>query len=418
MKSRWMMVLMLAGAATPLTGCANSTDSGTNTATGHQVVTITEMDYFSDPGESAEMNAFIQGFEKTHPNIRIQRVPVPYEQLLPKSLQDAIAHTMPTILVTDNLNIPTMVSAGAIIPLDKVGHVDTSKYLSGPLSTVTMNGKLYGLPLGNNDLVLYYNKSMFQKAHLTPPRTWSQLLSDAKKLTHGSTYGMAFSAPNDEQAMWQLAPFVWSNGGDFRHFDSPQSVQAMSLWTKLVNEGGASHSVVNFSQTDVYNEFSSGRAAMMEMGPWMLPAIQQTNIKYGIVPLPTRTAGQTPQSPIGGEAWTIGVDSTPAQQKAAWTFIKWTQNKDTLIKFDKEFGYIPAYKPSYQAFVKKYPDYAVFADQLKHAQALFTGLGPAFPKSSNSVADAVQKALTNSETPQEAAQSAASDITKALQEPQ
>ncbi|WP_217996335.1 ABC transporter substrate-binding protein [Alicyclobacillus shizuokensis] len=360
------------------------------------------------------MDNLIKEFEKSHPNIKIERTPVPYEQLLPKSLQEATTHTLPTILVTDNLNIPTMVSAGAITPLSRFGEVDTSQYLDGPLSTVTYDGEIYGLPLGTNDLALFYNKSLLAKAHVSPPKTWDELLNVAKKLKSSSTYGLAFSAPKDEQATWQFAPFLWTNGGNYTHFDSPQAIQALELWTNLVKTGGASKSVVNFSQNEVYNEFAAGRAAMMVMGPWEVPPLKQTKIDYGVVPLPTPKAGQTPISPIGGEDWTITSSATPEQQKAAWTFLQWTQQKDTLEKFDEAMGYIPALKSALTDFQQKNKDYAVFAKQLESSRALTSGLRDKLPNVTDAVTTAIQQALTGEQTPAQAAHQAESQIKSIL----
>ena len=383
-------------------------------AQGKKVVTITEEDYYTNSSQSVPMNALIASFEKSHPNIKISRTAVPYPELLPKSLQQTTTHSLPTILVTDNLNIPTMAAAGALLPLHKVGAINTKDYLRGPMTTVTYQGQLYGLPVGNNDLALYYNKAMLKKAHVSPPRTWAQLLTVAKKLSHGSTYGFVFSAPSNEQATWQFAPFLWSNGGTYQQFDSKASIQALSLWTNLVKEGGASKSVVNFSQTDVYNEFAAGRAAMMEMGPWMIPSLKSTHISYGVVPLPTPKAGEWPQSPIGGEAWTVTTDGSSVQQKAALTFIKWVQQKSVLVKFDENFGYIPAYIPAMKEFVKENPQYSVFSKQLQHSKALFTGLKDQLPNVSTAAATAIQQALTGSATPAQAAKTASSAIATAL----
>ncbi|QQE77993.1 ABC transporter substrate-binding protein [Alicyclobacillus sp. SO9] len=388
-----------------------SNSSSGNSTSGSKTVTISEMDYYTAQTQASAIKNLISQFEQSHPNIKIDRTAVPYTQLLPKSLQEATSHTLPTILVTDNLNIPTMVQTGGLVPLTSVGQVDTSQYLKGSLTTVTQNGKLYGLPVGNNDLALYYNKTMLKQAGISsPPKTWSELLTDAKKLHKGSTYGIAFSAPNNEQAMWQLAPFVWSNGGKFTQMSSSGAEQAVNLWAKLVKEGGASKSVVNFSQTDVYNEFAAGRAAMMVMGPWEIPALKGKNIKYGVAPLPVNQSSQQMMSPIGGEAWTIAKNASTAQKKAAFTFIKWVQNKTRLEKFDAAFGYMPAYKPAFNQFVKDHQNYAVFANQLKHSQALFTNVGTNLPKVSDAVATALQSALTGSSTTQAAVKTAQQTI--------
>ena len=168
-----LVILSILGMSGFLVACGNSVANPSKNVSGSKstsdTVTITEMDYFTNSIPNQEMTQLIQQFEKSHPNIKIKRTAIPYPQLLPKSLQEAATHNLPTILATDNLNMPTMVAAGAMAPLDKFGSINTSQYLSGPIGTVTVNGKLYGLPLGNNDLALFYNKTMFKAAHLTPP---------------------------------------------------------------------------------------------------------------------------------------------------------------------------------------------------------------------------------------------------------
>lgn len=143
-------------------------------------------------------------------------------------------------------------------------------------------GKTYSIPVGNNDLALFYNIKDFTAVHL-PPTMWSQLASEAQQLKHGSTYGFAFSAPADEQATFQFEPFLWSNQGDLSEVSSSQSLQALQLLTNLVHSGAASRGALNWAQPDVATQFGEGHAAMMENGPWELPVLEQEyNMKYGV----------------------------------------------------------------------------------------------------------------------------------------
>ena len=86
------------------------------------------------------------------------------------------------------------------------GHFSDSDFYSGPLQTMKYQGKTYSIPVGNNDLALFYNMKAFKDANLTPPATWDDLVKDAKLLTKGNTYGFAFSAPANEQATFSSRP--------------------------------------------------------------------------------------------------------------------------------------------------------------------------------------------------------------------
>ena len=105
--------------------------------------------------------------------------------------------------------------------------------------------------------------------YLRPPQTWDQLTETAAKTTKSPVYGIVFSAVNTEEATWQWEPFLWSNGGSLARsqLEAPAK-QALQLWVDLVQKGSVSKDVVNWNQGDVPNEFISGHAAMMVMGPW------------------------------------------------------------------------------------------------------------------------------------------------------
>jgi multiple sugar transport system substrate-binding protein len=226
---------------------------------------------------------------------------VPFADLLPKADQEAASHSLPNILVLDNPDVAAFAATGALTQLDSYmkGSFSPSEFYTGPASTMLYQGKTYSFPVGSNDLALFYNIKDFTSAGLTPPTTWAQLISDAKALTKGNTYGFAFSATADEEATFQFEPYLWENQGDLSHINSAQSVAALQVLTTMVQNGSASKGTLTWSQPDVATQFGEGHAAIMENGPWELPVLeQQYNMKYGtdfgVVPLPVPQAGVAP----------------------------------------------------------------------------------------------------------------------------
>src|SRR5438552_6730035 len=199
--------------------CGGSSTPGSSTS---GKITLTEMDYWSVPAQGATLSTLFRQYEKLHPNISIQRNAVPFDSLLPKADQEAASHTLPNILALDNPDVAQFAATGALTPLDSFmqGKFSDSDFYAGPLTTMKYQGKTYSFPVGNNDLALYYNKKMLATAKIRPPTTWSELIADAKALTHGNTYGFAFSAPANEQATFQFEPFSWSNNGDLSKVDA------------------------------------------------------------------------------------------------------------------------------------------------------------------------------------------------------
>src|SRR5579884_3911049 len=254
-----------------LTACGGAQSSA------NSKITITEMDYWSVPSQESTLTGLFNQYHHLHPNITIQRIAVPFDSLLPKADQEAASHTLPNLLALDNPDVAQFAATGALTPLDSYmqGHFSDSDFYAGPLQTMKYQGKTYSIPVGNNDLALYYNIKAFKAAGLTPPTTWAQLIADAKQLTKGNTYGFAFSAPANEQATFQFEPFLWSNQGDLSKVDSPQSVQALQVLTTMIQNGSASKGALNWSQPDVASQFGEGHAAMMENGPWEIPYLEQ-----------------------------------------------------------------------------------------------------------------------------------------------
>lgn len=385
-------------------------------------ITITEMDYWSLASQSTILQKLFADYQKLHPNITIQRTPVPFASLLPKADQEAASHSLPNILVLDNPDVAAFAATGALTQLDSFmqGKFSPSDFYTGPASTMTYQNKTYSFPVGSNDLALFYNMKMLKAANLTPPTTWSQLIADAKTLTKGNTYGFAFSAPADEEATFQFEPYLWANQGDLSHINSSQGVAALQVLTSLIQNGSASKGVLNWGQPDVATQFGEGHAAIMENGPWEIPVLeQQYNMKFGtdfgVVTLPVPQTGVAPVSPLGGEEWTIPVSSDSAAVQASWALLDWLQQPAQLQQIDQNFGYIPAIKSVAGPLLKTEPDLDIFADELDTARARTAQLGTNYPKVSQAIWTAEQSALAGSQSPQAALTQAQQQINSILQ---
>ncbi len=385
-------------------------------------ITITEMDYWSIASQSVILSKLFSAYEKLHPNVTIQRDAVPFANLIPKADQEAASHSLPNLIAMDNPDVAAFASTGALTQLDSYfqGQLNDTNYYAGPLQTTLYQNKTYSLPVGSNDLALYYNIKDFQAAGLTPPTTWSELTADAKALTKGNTFGFAFSATADEEATFQFEPFLWSNQGDLSQIDSSQSVAALQVLTGMVSAGSASKAVLTWNQPDVATQFGEGHAAMMENGPWELPTLeQQYNMKYGtdfgVVEMPVPQAGDKAAVPLGGEEWCVPVSGNSAAVQATMDLLKWLEDPAQLVEFDEGFGYIPALKSAAQTVLQSDSELSVFASEFDTARARTAQLGANYPKVSQVIWTAMQAALSGSMTPQAALTQAQQQISTILQ---
>lgn len=407
-----ILILGIVAACSSTSGSSNSTN---------QKITITEADYWTIPAQSTTLEKLFSAYEKLHPNITIQRNPIPQGSFIPKLDQEAASHTLPNLAAMDNPDVAAFASTGALTQLDPFmkGSFSNSDFYAGPLTTMSYQGKTYSFPVGNNDLALFYNIKDFTAAHLTPPTTWAQLTTEARQLTKGNTYGFAFSAQANEQATFQFEAFLWSNQGDLSHVDAQPSVQALQLLTNMVQNGSASKGSLNWGQPDVATQFGEGHAAMMENGPWELPALeQQYNMKFGVdfgvVPMPVPQADEQPVVPLGGEEWVIPANSNSAVVQATWDLVNWLEQPAQLLQFDEGFDYIPAIKSTAQQLLKSNSELQVFAGEFNTARARTAQLGAKYPQVSQAIWTAEQAALSGSMSPQAALSQAQQQINTVL----
>jgi multiple sugar transport system substrate-binding protein len=388
-------------------------------------ITITEEDYFNTPGQIAALTAYSKSFEKSHPGVTVKRQYVPFANLDTKLLTQATGGDLPNLLAVDNPFVSTMISTGQVVPMSGLQGFSTKGYYPAVIDEGLWKGKYYSYPVaGANSIALIYNIAMLKAANITPPKTWAELVTDAKALTNTASgvYGIALTCEPAEDTTWQWEPFFWSNGGKgtFANVGSAAGVQALTVWQQLINDGSASKACLSWSQTPAAStQFISGKAAMMVNGPWNFPTMNQAHMFYGkqfgVVPIPTRVAGQHVVVPLGGEDWMISKSGGKAAEQASFEYIQGLQSPSQELKLAKLFGYLPAKISVAKTYVKQAgPEWKVYVNQTLYAHPRTLGLGVKYPKISQAVWTAIQAALSGSSSPQAALSTAQSQINSIL----
>jgi multiple sugar transport system substrate-binding protein len=254
------------------------------------------------------------------------------------------------------------------------------------------------------------NKDMAQAAGLDvtkPPQTWDEFENWAAKMTDSAkgVYGTALLAKKDETGTFLFLPWILQNGGDMAHLDSPESIAALAFWTDLVNKGYAPKSAVTDGFAEIYQQFTSGKAAMMISGTWNAATIKKDapNLNWMVATLPYT---KNPASSLGGENWAMFAASK--QQDGAWAFLKYVVDPAYGTKLTDCMGYIPSRKDvlaQVAAKSKDDPTMQVFLKQMESAAAR----GPLanWSDASAIVQDAIQAALSGQATPEQAMKDAA-----------
>jgi multiple sugar transport system substrate-binding protein len=385
---------------------------GINFVRAQDAVTLTLIDPWAATTFGEAHDAQIQRFMDSHPNIKIERSAVNFNDFVQLLVQGAAAGELPDIALIDNPDFHRFAALGVLADLtDKIdawGEADL--YFPGHWGSTVFNGVNYGIPCFSNCLAWWTNTTMREEAGIEVPTTWDELREAAKALTSREHYGAAVSGRHTEEGAFQFEAFLWSAGSDLATINDEGGQKALQLWVDLVNEGSMSQGILGMGQWAVKDEFGNRRAAMMLNGPWNIPDMQASypDVKWEVSAIPMDKA---PSSILGGENYGITKDSPNVD--AAWEYVAWTQQPDNYSRFIKELAMFPSRSDvAEDPYWAEDPVLSVFLDQIKIARA--RAYGANYGEMSNALQDAMHAALTGAMSVKDALDKAAGIITPLL----
>src|SRR5215217_4101683 len=198
---------------------------------------------------------------------------------------------------------------------------EQEKFLPGPISAMTYEGAIYGIPWFTDAGMLYYRMDLLEQAGFSdPPETWDELKEMALKTTQdtGTKNGFVFQGMNYEGGVCNGCEYIWTNGGEDLSevtggkvvIDSSEAVAGLETYASMVADGVAPEAVANYDETTSEPVFGAGDAVFLRDWPgfYALLGIPEKdggypNIKpeqVGIAPIPVAKQGMHSWSTLGG----------------------------------------------------------------------------------------------------------------------
>jgi multiple sugar transport system substrate-binding protein len=397
-----------------------------------QAVTVQYMDWKLN--DSKKLLDFFQElakeFNAANPDIRVELVPVQWEQRMQKlmtEMQAGVPRDVVRVTATDMAGIfPLLQPVDA--PLRAIGAYD------GIISQIpprfladydTRDGKLYGVPMSISADGLMYNKKMFAAAGLDPnkpPKTWAEFLEYAKKLTKPpNQYGyVLFGAKSGSSARRWLRVF-WDAGCEFisRDFkratfaEKPACVAAFKreidyARVEKITPPGAANADFEF----VINGFAQERIAMHMGGPNNADIANAKNpgvaANFALAPMPESGAALA-----NGDSLIIPAGSKRPREAARW--LAFLSSKDVQVRYALAAKASPSRRDALADPRIKADPFLAFSVP---DNALFSGYGtPKWPKVETVMMDMVQASLLGDETPEVALARGTKEINAILAAP-
>jgi multiple sugar transport system substrate-binding protein len=362
-----------------------------------------DLTVWSMGNEGTKLDVLAKDFMAKYPDVKVSVTPVDWGQAVAK-LQTAIGGKQtPDVSQMGTDMMGQFAETGALEAVPS--NIDKSAYFDSAWNTGVVNGTAYGVPWYVETRLLYYRTDIAEKAGITkPPTTWDELKAMAKAMKDkgGAQWGISLGTKNYQE----LAPFIWSNGGDIYNgsdftLDSPQAVDALKFYDSFFEEGLAPKSVPE--GFDITPAFVKGTHPMFFSGPWHIGLIEQAGGdtikgKWAVAPIPKKDSST---SFVGGSNMVVFKDSK--NKDAAWAFIQFLSDPATQVKWYQTVTDLPAVKSAWDdPTLKSDKVVQMFGQQLTETKA-----PPAIPTWSE-VADAInatmEKVTTGGESPEQGAQ--------------
>lgn len=395
--------------AAPATTDSASTEGASDSASTGSATEITLWHYFDASNDKQAIIDWVDEYNSLQDDIHITATYVSREELMNQYTIGALSGELPDIGMVDSPDMASYISLGVFEDitdeLNAWGELD--KFYPGPLSScMDSEGRLYGLPQNSNCLALACNMDLLKAAgydHMPTSLDEFQEMVAATTDPANGVYGYAMCCISTEEGTFQLLPWLRSNyngqGVNVDNLTADSAVHGLGVLGDFVANGYMSKECVNWTQSDAFNQWTAGKAAMAEVGTWHLAMTNEISdpFEYDFCLLPTGSAG-TSTSTIGGE--NFGICSGATDKDACVDFLTWLCSKEKEGEWAVTAGKIPTRSDSVANYDYEQDGFAVFVDEMNYAQA--RGPHPEWPTISEAVYTAAQSVFVDGTDPADA----------------
>ena len=236
-----------------------------------------------DVAQRDGMQAICDAYTAQHPEVEIEVQVTSWGEYWTKLEAAGESNTMPDIFWMHTDQILYYADFGILADVTDLYADEDPNYYQNHFSEISIgnasgsDGRMYGVPKDKDNIVLVYNKEMFDAAGVSYPTaewTWDDL-TDASQKIYDATGKYGFMAYNDEQlGYWN---FVYQNGGYILDpetnihagYTQPATADAIKFYVNLQKNDWCPDQNY-FAETSPGTSFFSGMGSMFLEGSWNL----------------------------------------------------------------------------------------------------------------------------------------------------
>lgn len=278
---------------------------------------------FASWGSKSEVDIIkplLSDFEKQNSDIRVDFMHIPQNYFQKIHLLFA-SNTAPDVIFINNLYLPVYADFLEEFPT-------RPEYYPQALEALSYNGKLYAIPRDVSNLVIFYNKDLFDKKSVPYPKsdwTFEDFLKTAQMLTDKQTFGVSF----EEDPLFYL-PYLMSNSGGFYEMEKQESKDSIQFYANLRKKYHVAPLKSESASATMGQMFLQGRLGMYLSGHWMMPKMQEeAGFRWDVAQFPKGTKGSI--VPLDASGWAVSKNSK--HKKEAVKLVDYLSSKESSEKF-------------------------------------------------------------------------------------
>jgi arabinogalactan oligomer/maltooligosaccharide transport system substrate-binding protein len=347
--------------------------------------------------EEETFSQVVEDFMTANPDVKIETLAVPFDELQNKFQTEVAAGGGPTLITGPQDRMAGYAEAGLLATIDESAPF-LGQLVPASVDGGRVGGELVGVPINNKVVAMFYNKSMIDQ----PPADFDELLAMAAE------HGLAISAIWFHNYMWGPAFGAQFFDDDFKVvIDSPEGAEAYSYFKQVCESEGVT---CDANDGDMDTLFRQGEVAFRFQGPWASgDAIKDLGVEnVGVTAVPSIPGKGNPRPWNQSEMISMNVDATPEETAAAMRFIEYLTNAEVQGLFLDKANWIPSnagVDTSSNPVVGGFLDQVPFSDPFPVAAELGATWDP--------MGNAITKILEGVATPEEALAEAAELINTA-----
>ena len=241
-------------------------------SSGDEPVTITYCNFNSSGGNEETLQRMYEAFHEEYPNITVEIETIAIDDYFTQMQTRVAGGTAPDCYEMNIENFASYASKGVLAPIE---GVDLSGLDETALSAFTVDGVQYGLPGNFSNVVLVYNKDLFDQAGIGYPTSdWTQddvqAAAEAIHALGDDIYGYYQPLTYNEfyKACAQFGGSLLNEDKTAFTINAPENVAAAQMMADRVLVTNVQPTAEQMGGMGDWDLFMSGRLGMIPTGIW------------------------------------------------------------------------------------------------------------------------------------------------------